>query len=30
VSIFDSWRAPQKPADPLSAAAPASDLVQIE
>src|ERR1700745_3019179 len=30
VSIFDSWRAPQNPADPLSAAAPASDLVQIE
>src|SRR5215472_13547094 len=30
VSIFDSWRAPQKPADPLPATAPESELVQIK
>jgi MoaA/NifB/PqqE/SkfB family radical SAM enzyme len=29
VSIFDSWRAPQQPATPRSATAPADDLVQI-
>jgi MoaA/NifB/PqqE/SkfB family radical SAM enzyme len=29
VSIFDSWRAPQQPAKPPSATAPADDLVQI-
>jgi MoaA/NifB/PqqE/SkfB family radical SAM enzyme len=30
VSIFDSWRAPQRPAEPISAAASASELVQIK
>ena len=30
VSIFDSWRAPQHPAPPVPAAAPASQLVQIK
>ncbi len=30
VSIFDSWRAPQKPATPISPAIPQSDLVQIK
>ena len=30
VSIFDSWRAPQKPATPLPAAAAESELVQIK
>ncbi len=29
VSIFDSWRAPQQPASPPSATAPANELVQI-
>ena len=30
VSIFDSWRAPQRPAEPIPAAAPESELVQIK
>src|SRR5271157_1682544 len=30
VSIFDSWRDPQKPAPAIPAAAPASELVQIK
>ena len=30
VSIFDSWRAPQHPADPLPVPAPTEDLVQIK
>src|SRR6516165_5026048 len=30
VSIFDSWRAPQKPVPPISQAAPESEMVQIK
>src|SRR6201993_3949806 len=30
VSIFDSWRAPQRPATPIPATDPASELVQIK
>jgi len=30
VSIFDSWRAPQRPAEPVPAAVPESELVQIK
>jgi len=30
VSIFDSWRAPQRPAEGVPAGTPASELVQIE
>src|SRR5579864_1479491 len=30
VSIFDSWRAPQRPATPISATDPASELVHIK
>src|SRR5579872_4782981 len=30
VSIFDSWRAPQRPAAPTPAAVPAEELVQIK
>jgi MoaA/NifB/PqqE/SkfB family radical SAM enzyme len=30
VSIFDSWRAPQRPAAPIPATDPASELVQIK
>ena len=30
VSIFDSWRAPQRPAAPVPAGAPESELVQIK
>jgi MoaA/NifB/PqqE/SkfB family radical SAM enzyme len=30
VSIFDSWRAPQRPAEPIRAATPESELVQIK
>jgi MoaA/NifB/PqqE/SkfB family radical SAM enzyme len=30
VSIFDSWRAPQNPSEPIPVAASASDLVQIK
>jgi MoaA/NifB/PqqE/SkfB family radical SAM enzyme len=30
VSIFDSWRAPQKPASPIPATVPESELVQIK
>src|SRR5215469_11469410 len=30
VSIFDSWRAPQKPADPLPAAVSSNELIQIK
>src|SRR6478736_8743003 len=30
VSIFDSWRAPQRPAEPVPASAPADELVQIK
>jgi hypothetical protein len=30
VSIFDSWRAPQRPATPIPATDPESELVQIK
>src|SRR5215470_6787513 len=30
VSIFDSWRSPQKPGNPIPAPAPANELVQIK